>query len=254
MIQVNNITAGYGRKIVLKDINISFEKGFIYGVLGPNGCGKTTLLRVLSGIIKPKTGNVLLNDKPINEMDYKKIARFVAVVLPEESLIFDFKVYDIVSMGRTPYLKWNQFEDKNTDIDSILRETDLYSRKNDFYNELSSGERQLVEIARGLAQDPEYLLLDEPTTHLDLLHQIKIMSLIEKLNREKHLTVVAVMHDINLAALFCDKLIMMKSGSILTEGETNNILNKINIKNVFGVEVDVFEKGDKKQIVLETLH
>ena len=133
-----------------------------------------------------------------------------------------------------------------------MKETDLFLKRNDYYNELSSGERQLVEIARGLAQEPEYLLLDEPTTHLDLMNQIKIMSLMKKLNKEKNITIISVMHDINLASLYCDKLVIMKGGCIFKEGKTNDILDKINIKDVFYVDVDIIEKAGKRQIILET--
>ena len=117
MIKVNNLISGYGKKIVLKNINISFEKGLIYGLIGPNGCGKTTFLRALSGITKIINGDVLIDEKSIRSINFRDIAKIIAVVLPEERLIFDFKVSDIVYMGKTPYLKWNRFYDDNDSLD-----------------------------------------------------------------------------------------------------------------------------------------
>ena len=255
MIHVKNLTSGYGKKIVLKDINITFESGLIYGILGPNGSGKTTFLRNLSGILRPFNGDVLLDGKNINELAHREIAKIMAVVIPQEQLAFNYKVIDIVKMGRAPYLKWYQFEEKKDEeiVEKVLVETDLMLKRDNYYNELSSGERQRVEIARAIAQEPGWLLLDEPTAHLDLAHQLRIMSLIKKLNLEKKVSVLGVFHDINLAALFCDRLLLMKNGEICIEGGVKEVLSYENIRNVFGVEVDLRKIENNIQVGLKLL-
>ena len=236
LIELKNLTAGYGSNTVLKDISLAIEAGEFLGIIGPNGSGKSTLLHCISGIHELESGDIRLTRKGYSEFTRKEMAKMIAVVEAEEAMTFQYSVGELVEMGRLPYLK--RFETlKENDRRAIelaldtLQLTDLQRRP---INELSSGERQRVFFARALAQETKILLLDEPTAHLDLQHQIDSFQLMHQLNRDCGQTIVCISHDINLAAEFCSRLIVLENGRIKGDGPPETVLTNELIQDTFG--------------------
>lgn len=245
ILQFENISAGYfGNPKVLKGISFDVPKGAFLGVIGPNGSGKTTLLRVATKTLKPVSGTVKLGGEDIFKKSLSDIAKVVGVVTQNTPYGFSFSVMDIVLMGRYPHKK--RF-DKNIANDfeiakNSLKLTDCLELADRDFDELSAGERQRVIIARSLTQDPLLLFLDEPTTHLDIGHEMQVFDLIKKLNIEKHLTIVAILHDLNLAAQFCDKLLLLDKGEVVKFGNPEDVLDYRIIEKVYKTPV-VVEKS-----------
>ena len=227
-------------KFNLEDVTLSFNKGEFVSLLGPNGCGKSTMLKIIIGLLKAKEGRLLLNDKDYKFISRKDLAKKIAFVPQTFSTIFPFSVYEIVMMGRTPYLNFIGYEterDKKA-VEDALQLVGISHLKNHGINEVSGGEAQLAFIARAIVQEPEIILLDEPNAHLDIKHQVSIFNLIKRLNREKNLLIISVSHDLNLAGYYSDRIILMKNGKIYKDDNTEKILTSENIKNVF--EIDTF--------------
>ncbi|NCN64780.1 MAG: heme ABC transporter ATP-binding protein [Candidatus Altiarchaeum hamiconexum] len=242
MISVRNLSFNYKSKKVLDDINFDVQKGAFLGVLGENGAGKSTLLEIISKILKPYKGEILIAKKDINFYSLKEIAKIIAFVGQGESYSSNipFLVSEIILMGRSPHLSRFQRESKK-DIEIVnnaMQLTNVLKFKSRFINELSGGERQRVVIARALAQEPKILLLDEPVSNLDIRYQIEILNLIKNLSRNG-ITVVCVMHDLNLAAMFCDTLLLLSNGKILANGMPEEVLTTENIKMAYGIEMNV---------------
>jgi iron complex transport system ATP-binding protein len=238
LIRLKNIFVGYNQRIVLKDISFNINRGDFLGIIGPNGSGKSTLIRAISRVLKPFSGKILLNNRDIYRLDPRMVAKNIAVVLQENAVNFSFSVLEVVLMGRSPHLGRLRLEgEKDFEIAksclSLTHTLDLAERD---INELSGGERQRVIIAKALAQEPHLLLLDEPTTHLDINHQIEIFNLIKRLNTEKGLTVVSISHDLNLAADYCKKLILLKDGRVYTVGSAEKVITPQTIKDVYGAD------------------
>jgi iron complex transport system ATP-binding protein len=226
---------------VLHDVSFRVDRGTIVGLLGPNGSGKTTLLRISAGMLRPDSGRVLLDGTSIADMPRLSVARRLALVPQETHTTFDFSVIDMVLMGRYPHLGPFELE-RPADLDiarEALRATgteDLESRP---FNTLSGGEKQRVVIASALAQASDLLLLDEPTTALDVGYQFEIAALLKRLNRDHGTTMLVSTHDLNLAAAFCERVVLLKSGSVIAEGPTADTLTARNIRLLYGVEADV---------------
>ncbi|MCS7124293.1 MAG: ABC transporter ATP-binding protein [Candidatus Bathyarchaeota archaeon] len=241
ILKVCGVDCYYGSVKVLEDVSFSVDSGELVGLLGPNGSGKTTLLRAISRTLKPKVGTVLLNEADIFNMKSSDVAKNLAVVPQSSSLEFDFTALDLVLMGRHPHMRRFEREDQ-TDLE-IAKEamllTNTWHLAEKPINELSGGERQLVMIARALAQKPKVLLLDEPTSHLDINNQIGIMDLLKKICLEKGIATLAVFHDFNLASRYCDSAILLHKGKIFAMGRVDEILTEENIRKVFNVEVMV---------------
>lgn len=225
----------------LRNINLSVGKGEFLSILGPNGSGKSTLLKIISGILIPLSGKISLNGKPLQNYSKRSIARKIAFV-PQASLsVFPFSVYEIIMMGRTPHLNLLGFESEedHRKVLEVLDMVEIGHLKNHSINEISGGEAQRAYIGRALVQQPEILLLDEPNAHLDIKHQLSIFDLIKRLNVSERLTVISVSHDLNLAAFYSDRIVMMESGGIYIDDSTEKVLTEENIRNVFGVETAV---------------
>jgi len=225
-LNVIDLKSGYSNNLVLKDISFSVKKGEFIGIIGPNGAGKTTLLKTLSHIIKPLSGKVLLKGKDIHLLSSLLLARQCAMVGQDLLSLFSFTVEEIVLMGRNPYLglfKQERKEDVEI-VNMALKRTDMSMLKDRPIDELSAGERQRALIAKALVQQPQLLLLDEPTAHLDIGYQTDILDLIRLLNRDSELTVICVLHDLNLASQYCDKLLLLDKGKIAGFGPPAEIL------------------------------
>jgi iron complex transport system ATP-binding protein len=215
------------------------ERGEFVGVIGPNGSGKTTLLKILYRLLSPQKGEVLFELAPLKKMNRNDIAKRIAVVSQEAQLLFPFSVLETVLMGRSPYLGQLMFEsEKDLEIAKRAMEwTNILPFSERPMDELSGGERKRVFIARALAQEPEVILLDEPTANLDIHHQMDFLNLILTLNREKGLTIVMASHDMNIASEFCDRLILFQRGRIYKMGTPEEVITKEHIESVYGCEV-----------------
>ena len=241
MIEVNSISFRYHEDWVLQDVSFRVEKGEFVGVIGPNGSGKTTLLKILYRLLSPQKGEILFELVPMRKMDRNDIAKRVAVVAQETQLLFPFSVLETVLMGRSPYLGHLMFEsEKDLEIAKKAMEwTKVFPFSERPVDELSGGERKRVFIARALAQEPEVILLDEPTANLDIHHQIDFLDLILTLNRERGLTIVMASHDMNIASEFCDRLILLQDGRIYKMGTPDEVITQENIESVYGCEVRI---------------
>jgi iron complex transport system ATP-binding protein len=239
-IQTHDLGFSYDKRCVLERISLSIDKGEMVAILGPNGSGKTTLLKILSAVLIGK-GEVNLNQKDIRTYKRRELSRLFAVVSQESSVSFPFTVAEVVLMGRASFHSPLAFEDKN-DLDVARKSmelTDTLAFSDRYLHELSGGEKQRVMIARALAQEPEILLLDEPSAFLDLKHQVHILDLMRQLNREQGLTIVAAFHDLNLAALYFNRLVMLRDGKIYRDGSPENIITEETIYEVYGIRVRV---------------
>jgi len=242
-IHARSIVCGYDGREVLHGLDVEICLGEFVGVLGPNGSGKSTLLRAITGVLPLSAGEVDLFGGPVSRANRREIARRVGVV-PQAALIpFEFTVREVVAMGRTPHIArlHGESEADRAAIEAALERTDTSGLAERLMSELSGGESQRVTIARALAQEPELLLLDEPTAFLDLNHQIEVFELLRRLNRDDGLTVVSVSHDLNLAALYCDRIILLRDGRIVDEGTPGAVLTVDRIAEVYGAEVLVDE-------------
>lgn len=242
ILQVDKLYFSYRKSDVLKGIDFTINENIMLGIIGGNGSGKTTLLKNISGYLKPKSGNVFIRRKNIEDFSIKEKARHIAYVPQEMPYDFEFSCYDIVMMGRIPFLK--RFQVEGREDRDIVKEcmviTNTWKFRDKNINELSGGERQRVYIARALAQKPRILLMDEPVSHLDIKYQIEILSLVNTLSNNGIL-VITVLHDINLASQFCDEIFVMKEGKIMASGCPKKVLTPDNIKSAFSIEVELLD-------------
>jgi len=242
VLRISSLTCGYDSGFAIRDIDLEVERGEIVGVIGPNGCGKTTLLRAITGTLKPRKGRILLEEKDMLKMGIKNVARNVAVVSQSPATGF-MTIEEFVLLGRMPYFGRFQFSETEKDR-KIAHEamvlTDSLRLKDQRIECISGGESQLVFIARALAQQPKLLLLDEPTAHLDITHQVGILDLIRRLNRKFGLTVLMVLHDLNLASEYCHRLMLMVDGRVHKVGYPEDVIN-----------YRVIEEGYKTVVVVE---
>jgi len=251
---IQNLCGGYQSGLIIKNISFTVKQGGFTSVIGPNGSGKTTLLRIISKVLHPRNGMILLESEDISKICLKDFCKKVAFVSSDITVNFPFSVWEIVSMGRIPHLKRMQQEKKEdlAAINAALVMTDTVHLKDKSLDEISAGEKQRVFIARALAQEPQIVLLDEPTSHLDIGHQIHILDLLTKLNREKKLTIIMALHDLNLASQYCDQIILLDNGKIFKSGPPEEVLTYQNIENVYRTTVVVKENplNSKPYVVL----
>lgn len=236
-IAVESASTGYGRRRVLDSVSLLFEEGEFAGIIGPNGSGKTTLLRLISGVLKPWQGSLSLFGRSLSSFSRRDVARMVGVVPQESFFAFDFTAFEIVLMGRSPHMRRFGFEteeDRKIAREAMEQTQTLHMRDRPI-NRISGGERQRVVIARALTQKPRILVLDEPTSHLDINHQIEVYDILERLNSEG-LTVVVISHDLNLAGQYCRRLILMDSGRIVASGTPGDIIVPSLIQEVYKVK------------------
>ena len=250
-LNVENLVCGY-RNFRLDSLNFGIQKGDFAGVIGPNGSGKTTLMKAITGEIKTDKGRIFLNDKNLAQLSIREKSQNIAIVTQHTEPVA-ITVEDYVLMGRMPYRSNFQFfetkEDRTIANEYMLR-TDVYRLKDQLMNQLSGGERQLAGIARALTQHPRLLLLDEPTSQLDISHQIQVLNLVQELNAQMGLTVLMIIHDLNLASEYCDYLIMMKNGSIHIQGTPAEVLNYQTIEEVYNTVVITRENPVSKKPVV----
>ena len=238
-IKIKNLDYNVENKNILSDISLDITKGKFYSILGPNGSGKTTLLKNISRTLDPNKDTVYVEDKDIVKYKYKDLAKEISYVPQDTSVDFDFPAIDVVLMGRVPYLRRFQSESKN-DIEIVeksMKLTNTWHLKDKNVRTLSGGERQRIIIARALAQESNIMILDEPISQLDIHHQIEIMDTIKSLNKKFNITVITVLHDLNIASQYSDCLILVDKGKIASVGEPEEVLSEANIKKIYNMNV-----------------
>lgn len=245
----------YDEHHALQEINLNFAKGIFYGILGPNGSGKTTLINALCGVIKPSYGSVIWQGRDVNRCPRAEIARSFAVVPQDNPINFPFTAQEIVMMGRKPHLgRLSRLRDEDLNIVyQCMKQCGVLELAEKPITNLSGGERQRVVLARALAQTPQILFLDEATSHLDINYKLELLNLISCMNREQGLTVIAVMHDLNLAGMFCDYFVYMNQGQVFCEGPAEQVFNAEVIGEVFKVRVDIKQVGNTGKFYLNLL-
>ncbi len=246
VIELSNINFSYNVKNVLQDINLIIETGEFIGIIGPNGAGKSTILRIVAGILKKFSGSLRIMGRDIKTIRQRELAQIVGFVPQETHFQHNYLVEDIISMGRYPYLEPFQHF-KKEDIETVewaIAKSGLNELRKRPVNSISSGERQMVVIGRALVQKPQILLLDEPTSHLDIQHQVAIMKLLKDLNQHG-MTIVIVNHDLNVASQFCEKLVLLHRGRIYKIGTPEMIIDKELLMDVYGVETEVIIHPEK---------
>ncbi|MBU8879912.1 adenosylcobinamide amidohydrolase [Bacillus sp. FJAT-29790] len=241
MLSIQQLTGGYSESPILKNLTFDVKNGELFGILGPNGSGKTTLLMMLSGILPFDQGTIKLKGKPLQDYSVKELARIIAVLPQHTTQAFSYTVKETVSLGRYAHQKgwfqsWSQKDESI--IQQVMEQTGIFHFENNYIHELSGGERQRVFLAQALAQEPEILLLDEPTNHLDLSFQKDLLDLLKTWTKERGLTVISIFHDLNLAGLYCDKLLLLENGEININDTPTEVLKEERIREVYNTKIE----------------
>ncbi len=241
MLEVSELSGGYFNKAVLDSVSFHVNKGEFFGILGPNGSGKTTLLSMLSGILPYQSGTIQIKEKDVNEYTAKELARVIAVLPQHSSLAFSYTVKEAISLGRYAHQKgwfhtWS--EEDEVIVQKVMEQTGVTNFSEYHFDELSGGEQQRVLLAQALAQEPEILFLDEPTNHLDLSYQKGLLDLMKKMAIEQQLTVISIFHDLNLASLYCDRLLLLENGRIKATDIPDEVLRQEQIQRVYHTTIE----------------
>lgn len=248
-LEIRGVQFSYGSVSVLEDISLSIEAGEVLSLVGPNGSGKTTLLKCINRILKPQRGTVLVEGRDISRVELNELAQSLGYVPQSAPASFPLTVYDTVLLGRKPHVNWKLSERDKEIAFGVLRLMQLDDMALRLFNELSGGEKQKVLMARALSQEPQVLLLDEPTSNLDLRHQLEVLGLIVDMVKGRGLSAVMAMHDLNLASRFSDKIVMLQHGRIYATGEPGDVLNSNNIREVYGVETTVNNDSGRPHVI-----
>lgn len=242
MINVSSVSISYNDKKVIEDLSLNIKQGEIVSIIGPNGSGKSTLLNSISRFLNIERGNIYYKDVDIRHQKNKFLAQNIASLSQFNEIPHDITVEDLVYYGRSPYKKW--YESRNADDEQIVRwamnSTGVLKYSNNLVSSLSGGERQRAFISMVLAQKPELLILDEPTTYLDIAHQLGIMKLIKEINQKYNITVIMVLHDLNQACSYSDTLIILKDGEIFSKGKPKDIMTEALVKKVYNINSKIY--------------
>ncbi|WP_148324862.1 ABC transporter ATP-binding protein [Paraclostridium bifermentans] len=242
-IKAENINITLEKNNILKDINIEVDNKEVVGIIGPNGSGKSTFLKCIYRVLKPSDGAILLDKVDIKDMTVKESSKRLAVLSQHNNYNFDFTVKDIVLMGRSPHKRFMERDNKEdyAIVNDALKKVEMLEFKDRCFQSLSGGEQQRVILARALAQQPQCLILDEPTNHLDIKYQLQLMRIVKNLNIE----VIAAIHDLNIAAMYCDKIYVLKDGEIIKYGNPKEVLTQKLIKEVYEVDAEVILNNER---------
>ena len=251
--RVDNLFFAYDKDDIIKGISFEIKDNKITTLMGANGCGKSTLFQLLTKNLKPREGSVFLDQRDIKDIRLKEFAQNVAIVHQYNTAPPDLLVHSLIAYGRIPFFKhFAKAQDKDKDkeiVDWALEVTDMSELKNRRMGQLSGGQRQRAWIAMALAQQPKILLLDEPTTYLDVKFQIEILRLIKSLNKDYSMTIVMVLHDINQAIYYSDEIIGMKKGSILFQGNPDDVITEESIQDIYGIHLKVSNVENQKFVL-----
>jgi iron complex transport system ATP-binding protein len=243
-IETNNLAGGYLGKQVVKEINITLQKGEWLSFIGANGSGKSTLLKLMSRLLLPQAGVVLLDGKEIHNQPASLVAQKLALLPQQQTIPSGLTVWQLVALGRTPHQDWWQWQlnsDDRVQVDRALELTGITDFSNRPVENLSGGERQRAFLALALAQKPQILLLDEPTTYLDIRYQLELLDLLRELNQEENLSIITVLHDVNLAARYSSRIALLSEGIIYDLGTPEDVLTPPNLANILGVDVAIMQ-------------
>lgn len=252
IIKAKSVNFGYSKDVpILKGIDLEMCNPQLISIIGPNGAGKTTLIHCFNRLLSPVKGVVTVDDIDVSSYKPKELAKKMGYVPYTSGDSFPMTVVDTVLMGRNPHRKWNTIHEDMKVVEEALEMMDISNLAMRPFNELSAGQHQRVMLARGLAQEPEVLLLDEPTSNLDIRHQMDVIRLLKKQSTLKGIMVVMISHDINIAAKYSDSIIMMYDGRIYAVGSPQDVITVENMKRVYGVDVDVLEFDGRPHVVLK---
>ncbi len=250
MMQVKNLCFRYkGCRSVLKDVSFDMEPGKFLAILGNNGVGKSTLLKCFNHILKPDSGEVLLDGENLLKQSAREVAKRVAFVsqsVPDTQMT----VHDVVMLGRRPYMKWGFTEQDHNIVHDAMHRLDVEDMRGRFLNQLSGGEKQKVMLARALAQQPKVLLLDEPTSALDIQNQYAVLKMVRDICHKDNMVAAVVIHDLNLALRFCDRFLLLKDGEVYRHGD-KRILDSTALKDVYGVDAKVVEVEGRHMVLVD---
>lgn len=247
---VNGVSYSYGNLKALDGITIEVNDGEIVSLVGPNGAGKSTLLKCIDRILKPQQGAVFLDGKDTAKASSRELSSMMSYVPQSNVEVFPFTVFDIVLMGRRPHIGWRVSKKDIAIVAQTLRFMGIEEFGTRYFDELSGGEKQKVVMARALAQEPKVLLLDEPTSNLDIRHQLEVMEIVRKLIQERKISAIMAMHDLNLASRFSDRMVMLKNGQVFVVGVPGLVLSPENIKVAYGVDAQVTNGQEGKPHVV----
>lgn len=234
-ISINNLTFAYDNRVIFNDLSVSFPQGGFCSILGPNGSGKTTMLKCIVGLLQPSGGTIMLDGTPMSEYKMMDLARKIAYVPQYQDIVFDISVFDYVMLGRNPYqTPWEvqRTEDKEV-VESMLQKCNVWHYRDTLIQSLSGGERQRVMIARAMAQQTGIMLLDEPLSNIDVTHKFEIMDILQELNEERNVTVLIILHDLPIAKTYSKQVLLLKEGKLLHFGDKNAVLTEENIRSCF---------------------
>jgi len=238
-VTLNKLSFNYAAIPILKDIELEVGLGEMLSIVGPNGSGKSTLLKCINRILKTCQNSVLIDGQDTSKLNLKELSKLMGYVPQSSTSTFSFTVFDVVLMGRKPYIHWNIGQQNNDIVADMLEFLGISHLAMRHFNELSGGEQQKVIIARALTQQPQLLLLDEPTSSLDIKHQLEILCILKSLAKTQERSVIVAMHDLNLASRFSDRMLMLKQGQIFAVGTPSYVLTEENIESVYGIKAQV---------------
>lgn len=249
-----NVCLGYNDKTVIKNLDIDIKRGSVVSIIGPNGSGKSTLLKSFAKLLSPSSGSVIVENRDLAEVSMRCLAKKVSILLQRNSCPADIKVKELIYYGRTPHKKWYERHNEEDEkiIADAIRKTKIEDMVDRQVSKLSGGESQRVWLAMALAQDPEILLLDEPTTYLDIGYQIELLDLIMEINRTANMTVIMVLHDLNQASRYSDVIYVLEEGEIYDQGCPKEVINKRMLQKVYKLEAEIIYDDEGNPIVLPT--
>ena len=256
IINIEKLNYSYGKKEVLKELSLDIDENKLTGIIGPNGCGKSTLAKNIIKYINGKFESFKIMDTDIRELSHKKIAQLISYIPQKSTIISNISVFDYVLLGRFPLLKnsWDNYSEKDYEIvENNINLLNIKELRNRNVETLSGGELQKALLARALAQEAKILLLDEPTSALDLNNAVEFMKILKNISIKKEMSVIIIIHDLNLASLFCDSLIILKDGRFIEKGSPKEVINEENIKSVYNLDCKVcYNENDKPYIIPKT--
>ncbi len=248
-LQAKEIIFGYDSNPILENVNFEIAPSRLVTIVGPNGSGKSTLIKCIDRIVSPQGGSILIDRKDVTKMSRMDVARYLSYVPQSSVRIFPTNVFDTILMGRRPHIGWLGSEGDEEKVWDVLRLLNIERLAMSNFNELSGGQQQKVLIARALVQEAEVMLLDEPTSNLDIWHQLDVMNIIRDVVKKREITAIMALHDLNLASTYSDRIIMMKRGRIVAAGDPNSVITAENIASVYRVEAAVRSLSDRPMII-----
>lgn len=249
-IKINNVSFSYNNVDVLKDISLEFSSSNLTCIIGPNGVGKTTLVKCINRLLKPNKGSITIDGEDLSTFSLLDLSKRMAFVPNSVSSVFSMSVSEAILMGRYPHSEWVTSDYDLRVVEDIIHTMNLEDLADRNFRELSAGQTQRVVIARGLVQEPEILILDEPTSNLDVKHQMDIMKFLSNYSKNMNIKVIMVCHDLNITSNFADRIIMMHNGRVFADGTAEQVMTEENIRNVYGVNSKIIDVDGRPHVIM----